>query len=438
MEPTSNVAGASVQSLLSLLAEGGGRHAALSVLHQRALQASGGVSSLLFELHPTQGHLVATSGAGIDTLPTDAWVIARDEGPLFAGLFADRVPVPFASLAEQLPRLHALLHTGSAILLPLLTDARRFGILAIGLDAGAPLAVSPLQESDVPAGFLLALELWHLRQREEFERDIRELLDEFALQLSATLELSRALEPLCVGAARLFGADRTTVWLHDRESRLLQPVASSDLSYLGKTASVRTDDPIASPAAALRMQRAGLAANGTEATSLLTVPLRGCRRALGTMVFEGVRIEPGDDISLLMRADELGRQLSSSVETIQLLGVVNQSRRELEQLFASLAHLVVVIDAHGSIVRVNRAFANAVGRTPEALSQQPLRSFIGEELMSWVRELPQPLERPAMIELTDTVLHGPYIVTATDFVTAEGRHTGRVLVLREASPANAT
>jgi hypothetical protein len=324
MEPTSSAAGAAVQSLLALLADGGTRHAALSVLHQRALQASGGRASLLFELHPTTGHLLATSGAGVEVLPADGWIAEGDESRTVARVFADRVPVSIADIDEHLPSLHALLRARHAILLPLVTDARRFGILAIAIESDAHVDLNPLRDSDVPAALLLALELWRLRQREEFEHEIRELLDAFALQLSATLDLSRALEPLCVGAARLFAADRTTVWLHDRESRLLEPVASSDAGSLAASQNVRTDDPLASPAVALRTPRAGLSTRGAEATSLLTVPLRGCRRALGTVVFEGVRLEPGDDISMLMRADELGRQLSSAVETIQLLKVVSQ------------------------------------------------------------------------------------------------------------------
>ena len=115
------------------------------------------------------------------------------------------------------------------------------------------------------------------------------------------------------------------------------------------------------------------------------------------MVFEGVRVEPGDDISLLNRADELGRQLSSAVETVQLVGVVMQSRRELEQLFASIAHLIVVVDPHGHIVRVNQAFADVLGREADALRQQPLAACVGPELMDgW--QVAHSLAAPAMTD----------------------------------------
>ena len=58
---------------------------------------------------------------------------------------------------------------------------------------------------------MTALELFRLRQNEELQRDLRELLDEFALALGATLNLSAGLEIFCLGAKRLFGADRTSV-----------------------------------------------------------------------------------------------------------------------------------------------------------------------------------------------------------------------------------
>ena len=106
---------------------------------------------------------------------------------------------------------------------------------------------------------------------------------------------------------------------------------------------------------------------------MVTVPLRGCRRALGTIVFEGVRVETGGELDLLDRADELGRQLSSAIENMQLLDDVMRSRRELENTFDSIAHLVAVSDMRGQIVHVNKAFATRVGRTREAAARSAAR-----------------------------------------------------------------
>ena len=117
-----------------------------------------------------------------------------------------------------------------------------------------------------------------------------------------------------------------------------------------------------------------------DATSTVTVPLRGCRRALGTLVFEGVRVETGGEFALLDRADELGRQLSGAIETMQLLDEVVSSRRELENTFDSIAHLVAVWDRRGRIVHANQAFASRVGLTRQQLVDRPLDDFVGPEL----------------------------------------------------------
>ena len=264
----------------------------------------------------------ATSGAGLDGLPVEPWHAAGREATLVAQAFAQRSALHVAAFADEMPLLFDRLRTACAILLPLVIDARRVGMLAIGTPTVAPDGAVALDRSDVPAGFVLALEVSRLRQREAFEDDIRELLDAFAARLAVTMNLATAVEPLCASATRLFAADRTTVWLYDRDARSLRPLASSDPVFPEEAEPVRADDPLAPAAIALRTRRSGLASHRSDPTHVLTVPLRGLRRTLGTIVFEGVRIEPGDDITLLNRADELGRQLSSAIEVTQLLRVV--------------------------------------------------------------------------------------------------------------------
>ena len=184
MEPTSSAARVAAHSLLTLLAEGGSRHATLSLLHQQALQVTGGTSSLLFEQHPASGLLQATSGSGIEELPTEAWRPRGDEASLIGESFGTRQAVAVTGLAVKMPLLHERLGSERAILLPLLKDTQRVGLLVIGMPLGALLDVADLERSDVPAGFLLALELARLRQREEFEHDVRDLLDAFSVRLS--------------------------------------------------------------------------------------------------------------------------------------------------------------------------------------------------------------------------------------------------------------
>ena len=71
----------------------------------------------------------------------------------------------------------------------------------------------------------------------------------------------------------------------------------------------------------------------------------------------------------LDRADELGRQLSSAVENMELLADVMRSRRELENTFDSITDLVAVSDRRGRIVHVNHAFASRVGSSREMVNR---------------------------------------------------------------------
>src|SRR5204863_3084618 len=150
--------------------------------------------------------------------------------------------------------------------------------------------------------------------------------------------LTAGLEIFCVGANRLFGADRTSVWVHDRRGRQLVLQGSSDPEHVARSVRVSADDALAPAAAAMRRARAEIQSSGDEPTCTVTVPLRGYRRALGSIVFEGARVEAGGELEVLDRADELGRQLSNALETTQLVDDVIRSRRELVNTCDSIWH----------------------------------------------------------------------------------------------------
>jgi signal transduction histidine kinase len=424
-------------SILSLLARTPRLIDALPQLHQHAIERARGACSLLFEYNPRNGVMQATSAFGLEELRTDPWSAGPKESDLVANAFL-RGPVIVEYTARTTPELAARIGTAAALLIPLAQESRRLGLLAIGFEE-APDEV-PEATGEIGAAFVMALELFRLRQRDELHGDVRELMGEFSASISATLNLAAGLDIFCHGANRLFGADRTSVWLHDRRARQLVLQASSRPEYVASGPRVAADDPFATPAAAMRRARAELRHDSEEAaTAAVTVPLRGTRRALGTIVFDGVRIEAGDELDLLDRADELGRQLSSAVENLQLLDDVMRSRLELENTFDSIAHLVAVSDKRGRIVHANEAFAARIKTTREAVLDRPLVDCIGPELAAWlsaheqepVREAGQP---PATREVNDPVLNGPLIVTLTDLLDKQRQRVGTVLVARDLTP----
>jgi signal transduction histidine kinase len=165
---------------------------------------------------------------------------------------------------------------------------------------------------------------------------------------------------------------------------------------------------------------------------VVTVPLKGYRRALGTVVLDGVRVETGGELDLLDRADELGRQLSNAIESMQLLDDVLRAARETENALDSIAHLVVVSDSKGNVVRANRAFASRVRLSQEELRDRLLADCVGPELAGWLMQsAARPAGGPAAsCEVYDPVLNGRFQVTVTDLMSHHRERSGIVMVAR--------
>src|SRR5260221_575338 len=86
---------------------------------------------------------------------------------------------PAAAARRQPPDLAARLDTRAAMLLPLIRRGERVGLLAVGFDqppSAVDLDASAIEAADA---FMTAIELFHLRQAEELQRDVRLLLEEF-------------------------------------------------------------------------------------------------------------------------------------------------------------------------------------------------------------------------------------------------------------------
>jgi PAS domain S-box-containing protein len=438
--------GTAPRAIVSLLAQITQPSDLLPHLHQHALDVTGGSCSLLFQHNPRNGVLQATSAFALDVLRTDPWMPGPQESDLVASAFERHMPIFVSDADRQMPDLSGRLNARTALLLPLVSRAERIGLVAIGFD-DAPSSTAVTNEIvEVADAFVVAIELFRLRQSDELQRDVRALLEEFSASLSATLTLSAGLDIFCYGANRLFGADRTSVWIHDRRARHVVLQASSDSEHVSRGMRVSTEDPTAPAAAAMRRVRAEILSSPGDpiedlesVTAMVTVPLRGTRRALGTIVFEGVRVETGGELDLLDRADELGRQLSSAIENMQLLDDVMRSRRELENTFDSIAHLVAVSDRRGHIVAVNQAFASRAGVSREQLLDRPLSDFIGTELAMWLEQHrtvtnARGSEAAATREVMDPVLKGPFIVTVTDLLNADRERMGSVVVARDLTP----
>src|SRR4030095_13064046 len=102
---TAGGAGTAPRPLASLLANGGKATDLLPHLHQHALDATGGICSLLFQQNPRNGILQATHAFGLDELRPDPWIPGADEAALVVAAFERRAPTMVADANRQMPDL---------------------------------------------------------------------------------------------------------------------------------------------------------------------------------------------------------------------------------------------------------------------------------------------------------------------------------------------
>ena len=170
---------------------------------------------------------------------------------------------------------------------------------------------------------------------------LQEALLLFSRGVSARLALDTGLEALAREVNDLFGADRTSIWLHDRRTQSLGLSGSSDsrIDTAQERIPTTDDSPIARG-----LRQEGVQVTGSGASRLLVAPLRGWRRALGTIVIDGPPRNV-DDEQMVELSTDLARQLSIAVEGVVVLDeLIRQQARLLQsEKFASLGHFIAGI-----------------------------------------------------------------------------------------------
>jgi PAS domain S-box-containing protein len=281
-----------------------------------------------------------------------------------------------------------------------------------------------------------------LEREVRVHKRLRELLLAFSRSISTSLGLTAALESLTPAIRDLAGARRVEIWLHDRRNRRLVLAATSADSGTG--AVVPIDDSSHYAAAGLRLDRARM--RGAH----LVAPLRGWRRALGTLVITkgpaarlkrraapkrrgATKAIAFEGEEFLEFARELARQLSVGIENVLLLDDILRQRRLLEDTFNSLVDLVAVVDRELRIVQTNEAFAARVGLKRTDMMRRPLRELVGPETFGYVEAADtwQGVVPPVQRRVDDSQLDGTFLLTATPLTSQDGQTLGRVLVARD-------
>ena len=168
----------------------------------------------------------------------------------------------------------------------------------------------------------------------------------------------------------------------------------------------------------------------------LVAPLRGWRRALGTLVIErsaDVTRGTAIDAANIEYVRDLARQLSAAIENVQLLDDILRQRRLLEDTFNSLVDLVAVMDKELRIVQTNDAFAARVGLKRGDIMRRPLRELVGPDTFAYVEAADtwQGIVPAVQRRVDDAELDGTFLLTATPLTSQDGHTLGRVLVARD-------
>ena len=272
-----------------------------------------------------------------------------------------------------------------------------------------------------------------LQREVRFHTGLRDLLLAFARDATSTQSLPDALRKMTTSAADLLDARHIEVWLHDRRARELALTVSTTRgtdhdtggTAPGSDVRVAVEDRTHAAARALRLERPVF--DGTR----LLAPLRGWRRALGSLIVVPAAGTGDAQLDELLEFSyEISRQLSIAIENVQLLDDILQQRRLLEDTFNSLIDLVVVVDARMRIVQTNDAFAARAGVSREDLIQQPIAAFVSPATIEWLETTAgsacgsQPVK--------DDLLGGIFLLTSSPLVSADDRQAaGRVLVARD-------
>lgn len=404
----------------------------LPLFHQRAISAANARNSVLLRLNPRTGLLQADSAAGLDTLDADPWLQSASDRASAEEAWTEGRPVHISEVPAD-GELGRRLGARHVVIAPLQAREHRLGLLLIGTDDNER-ATSHGEEITAIADLLsLTLERARFRREADLQQDLRELSANLTKDVSSSSHLAGVLEMFCDRAARLFAADRVSVWFHNRTARELELIASSDVAEVAAAQRVATDDASIPVSIVMRQSDVKVLPQADQHAPDLIAPLRGRRRALGTLEFTGVRIQTGDAIDMLDRVEEVARHLSAAIENVWLLEDVLCSRRELESTFNSLTDLVIVADRRMRITQANRAFATRAGREPAALQERALSDFLGREVLEWIQQRTAEgvaLERSER-EIADEKLHGTFLFTVSPLVGPEDEHVGTVIVARD-------
>jgi len=266
--------------------------------------------------------------------------------------------------------------------------------------------------------------------------------------LSAELRLEELLSSIMRVTTELLGADRSTLFLHDRKtdelwSRVAEGMGTKEIRFpagagiagaaFANREVINIPDAYADPRFNQEVDRR----TGYKTRSILCMPVvNKTGRAIGvTQVlnkFEG----PFNDMDIA-RLKAFSAQASVSLENAQLFEEVLNMKNYNESILKSLSNGVITLDASNNIIKANNATLGILGVSEEQILDKPaVRLF--HDKNAWVLERVAKVVETGEIDLTvDTEFHlesgNPVSVnlTAVPLIDVKEEPIGCMLILED-------
>jgi signal transduction histidine kinase len=318
---------------IRLVARVRGSLALTAALHELAHRALGAHVSVVLQAGPT-GEFRVTSASGLDGSPLDAWLSTRPAAEAAGQAIAADGPVLLEHLAAQIPEIARSLGAASAVLTPLVLRDGAPGLLLIGFTEDEA-AVDTQTVTILADAFSLGLDRTRAEHESDLERDLRGLVPTTIGESYPAI--GPALQGVCRSLAWLLSADAADLWQHDRATRELVLVAASDGRPPGERMPAADQESVAARGLRLAGPEIFRRADLSGAPPDIAAPLKGRRRALGTLVLHGVHMESMTAADLVARVDQVANGLATAFENAQLFDDVLRSRQEIRDLAERLA-----------------------------------------------------------------------------------------------------
>ena len=236
-------------------------------------------------------------------------------------------------------------------------------------------------------------------------------LTTLAQELAGAFRPATVIELVARALAELLKPDRLSVILLDAESNRLA------VTYDTHPVPARTDDPLLQLALRhgplafpkdvreeARRRGADLPADAPSPGSWLGAPLIAAGRTMGAVSLSGDRPGVLGKAELTLVSAVLA-QAAIALENARLVELLSSAKREWEKTVDAISQAICIVDAHGTVRRANRVFADLIQIAVTAI---PGRPWLGLLPPAWsdpvARAIAEPSASTAEIRAGERVL----------------------------------